>query len=101
VCVVLQACYAADIACSSSGNVFEQAYGNIRHGYCDSAIVNGSQLSLHSYILISVQFPELGMLNPQEASTGMVSRIVWNKVFLEFLLAKYFIPCHLCYVHGC
>jgi hypothetical protein len=101
VCIVLQACYAADTACSSSGNLSKQAYGTICHGNCDSAIVNGSQLSLHSYILISVQFLELDMLNPQECLTGMVSRIVRNKVFLEFLLAKYFIPCHLRYVHGC
>jgi hypothetical protein len=66
-----------------------------------TAIVNGSQMSLHSYILISVQFPELGVLNPQELFTGMVSRIVQKKVFLEFLLANYFIPCCLCYVHSC
>jgi hypothetical protein len=39
-------------------------------------IVNGSQLSLYSYILISVQFPELDVLNPQERLTGMVSRSV-------------------------
>jgi hypothetical protein len=64
-------------------------------------IVNGSQLSLHSYILISVQFPELDALNPRERLTGMVSRSVQNKALLEFLLAKYFIVRHLCYVYSC
>jgi hypothetical protein len=35
VCVVLQAHYAADTSCSSSGDVFKQAYGATRNGYCE------------------------------------------------------------------
>jgi fatty acid synthase len=56
--------YAVDTAGSSSGYAFEQAYGAIQDGHCDSAFVGASQLSLCP--CVSVQLSELGVLNPQD-----------------------------------
>jgi fatty acid synthase len=52
-----------DSACSSSSYAFDQAYIAIRDGLCDSAVVGGCNLCLHPYL--SIQFAELGVLNPE------------------------------------
>ncbi|XP_055593806.1 fatty acid synthase-like [Uranotaenia lowii] len=52
--------FVIDTACSSSMYAFDIAYKNIKNGICDSALVLGSNLTLHPYI--TYQFALLGVL---------------------------------------
>lgn len=54
--------YAVDTACSSSLFAMDQAFGDIRSGRCDSAIVAGVGILLKP--TMSLQFKRLNMLSP-------------------------------------
>ncbi|RLU24885.1 hypothetical protein DMN91_002976 [Ooceraea biroi] len=47
--------YTLDSACSSSLYALENAYRSILDGQCDSAIVGGSNLCLHPYVVIAME----------------------------------------------
>ncbi|XP_050353705.1 fatty acid synthase-like [Nymphalis io] len=54
--------YTIDSGCSSSLYAMEHAFKAIRDGYCDTAIVGGSNLCLHPYV--SMHLFRLGAISP-------------------------------------
>ncbi|KAK9884212.1 hypothetical protein WA026_005162 [Henosepilachna vigintioctopunctata] len=52
--------YISDTACSSAFFALENAYGALRRGLCDMALVGGTSVTLHP--LLTLQFSRLGVL---------------------------------------